>query len=202
MRLLKALSLWTGLAAGLLAAATAAAGDGVEIGFPQPGTELTFERSVNGRTTTTTWTVAGESTFDGQPVYRLESGEAFDLYDRETKSWVASRRHGRLKRVTPHNGQLNGPLYVGKEWQASYLYERRDGSQAEQERTWKVAAREPVEVPAGRFDAFRIVSQGRTVTLTLWYAPALEFFVKRTTTGMVEVQRVLVGYRAPQGGND
>ncbi|HKJ77688.1 MAG TPA: hypothetical protein VKA64_10840 [Gammaproteobacteria bacterium] len=201
MCFLRPLSLWSVLVAGLLISAAAGAGEGVAVGFPAAGTELTFERSVNGRTTTTTWTVAGGSTFDGQPVYRLESGEDFDLYDRDSKSWVASRRHGRVKRVTPHNGQLNGPLYVGKEWDASYLYKRRDGSQAEQQRTWKVAARETVEVPAGRFDAFRIVSEGRAVTLTLWYAPAIDFFVKRTTEGMVEVRRVLVEYRAASGGN-
>lgn len=201
MRFPKGLLRWVAVAGGLLAAATAAAGDGVAVGFPEPGTRLTFERSVNGRTTTTTWTVAGDATFEDRPVYRLESGEDFDLYDRDSKSWVASRRGGRVKRVSPHNGQLRGPLYVGKEWEARYTYRRRDGSEAVQDRVWKVAAREPVEVPAGRFDAFRIVSEGPALTLTLWYAPRIGFFVKRTTEGMVEVRRVLVDYRAPKNGN-
>lgn len=186
------LSVASGLA--LLLAASMAAAEPVAVGFPEPGTQLTFQRTVNGESATTTWQVVADTTFEGQRVHRLESGGDFELYDAASHAWVASSRGGRLKRVVPHNGQLPAALEVGRQWRSEYLYTRRDGSEARQERAWRVAAREQVTVPAGTFDTFRIVSEGPTLTLTLWYAPAINFFVRRTTEGMVEVERVLLEY--------
>lgn len=178
----------------LLIGASAAMAEPVEVGFPEPGTRLTFKRTVNGKSSVNAWRVVADTTFEGQRVHRLESGGDFELYDARTHGWAASFRNGKLKRVVPHNGQLPAALEVGRQWRSEYLYTRRDGSQAKQERRWQVAAREQVTVPAGTFDTFRIVSKGPALTLTLWYAPAIGFFVRRTTEGMVQVERVLMDY--------
>jgi hypothetical protein len=177
--------------------AAADAGEQVAVGFPKPGTRLVFDKSSGDRTERLAWTVVDETAHRERLVVRLISNAGFEFYDLETKSWMATMLHGKMQEVFPHNGQLSSPLWVGKSWPATFLYARRDGSQAEQNRTWTVEARETIEVPAGSFDTFRIRSAGDNLTITLWYAPELQFFVRRVTEGMVQVEQVLVEYRLP-----
>lgn len=169
----------------------------VEVGFPKAGTRLVFDKTTGGQSERLAWTVVDETAYRERLVVRLISHAGFEFYDLETKSWMATMLHGKMQEVFPHNGQLSSPLWVGKSWPATFLYTRRDGSQAEQKRTWTVEARETIEVPAGSFDTFRIRSAGNNLTITLWYAPQLKFFVRRVTEGMVQVEQVLVEYRLP-----
>lgn len=181
-----------------LAATAAVAGEEkVEVGFPKPGTRLVFDKTTGDQRETIAWTVVDETAYRERLVVRLISNAGFEFYDLETKSWMATMLHGKMQEVYPHNGQLSSPLWVGKSWPAKFLYTRRDGSQAEQNRTWTVEARETISVPAGSFDTFRIRSAGDNLTITLWYAPELQFFVRRVTEGMVQVEQVLVEYRVP-----
>jgi hypothetical protein len=175
----------------------ARAGEEVAVGFPKAGTRLVFDRTVGDQRETVTWIVIDETAHQGRTVLRLISDVGYEYYDSETKSWVATMLHDKLQEVSPHNGQLSSPLRVGKSWQATFLYTRRDGSKAEQKRTWEVEARETVTVPAGSFDAFRIRSSDDALTITLWYAPELNFYVKRVTEGMVQAEQLLVDYRMP-----
>jgi hypothetical protein len=88
-------------------------------------------------------------------------------------------------------------LQVGKRWSARFRTKRRAAQQFEDEMTAAIVARERVVVPAGEFDAFRIEaeirgrtldaamrsrrspgSRARTVQLTLWEVPGLNFQVK------------------------
>ncbi len=181
----------------LVAGLAAQAEEEVTVGFPKAGTRLVFDRTLGDERETITWIVIDETAHRGRTVLRLISDAGFEFYDAETKSWVATMLHDRLQEVSPHNGQLSSPLWVGKSWEARFLYRRRDGSQAEQHRTWTVEARETVSVPAGSFDCFRIRSQGEALTITLWYAPELDFYVRRLTEGMVQAEQVLVDYRLP-----
>lgn len=173
----------------------ASAEERVDVGFPAPGTVLVFEERSGQGSEATAWRVEGEVQYEGGRAYRLTAGEDEMLFDAGTKGWIATRSGGKTKAVSPHNGQLSSPLWVGKEWESRYLYERRDGSQSEQRRHWRVEGRETVRVPAGEFDTYRVVSAGKVLTITLWYAPAIDFYVRRTTTGMVDVEQVLVDYR-------
>ncbi|MCW9057664.1 MAG: hypothetical protein OQL11_02145 [Gammaproteobacteria bacterium] len=181
----------------LVAGLAAQAEEEVTVGFPKAGTRLVFDRTLGDERETITWIVIDETAHRGRTVLRLISDAGFEFYDAETKSWVATMLHDRLQEVSPHNGQLSSPLWVGKSWEARFLYRRRDGSQTEQHRTWTVEARETVSVPAGSFDCFRIRSQGEALTITLWYAPELDFYVRRLTEGMVQAEQVLVDYRLP-----
>ncbi len=181
----------------LAVGAGAETGEPIEVGFPKPGTRLVFTKTTGGQSETLAWTVVDETAYRERLVVRLISNAGFEFYDLETKSWMATMLHGKMQEVFPHNGQLSSPLSVGKSWPATFLYTRRDGSQVEQNRTWIVEARETIEVPAGSFDTFRIRSSGDNLTITLWYAPQLKFFVRRVTEGMVQVEQVLVEYRLP-----
>jgi hypothetical protein len=177
--------------------AAADGGEQVAVGFPKPGTRLVFDKTSGDRTERLAWTVVDETAHRERLVVRLISNAGFEFYDLETKSWMATMLRGKMQEVFPHNGQLSSPLWLGKSWPATFLYTRRDGSQAEQNRIWTVEARETIRVPAGSFDTFRIRSVGDNLTITLWYAPELQFFVRRVTEGMVQVEQVLVEYRLP-----
>lgn len=65
-------------------------------------------------------------------------------------------------------------------------------------RRWGVTVQETLEVPAGRFDTLRVESPGEPLSITLWYAPAIHFYVRRETRGMVNVTQELVEYSPAQ----
>lgn len=179
------------------ASVNAETGEKVDVGFPKAGTRLVFDKVTGDKHETIAWTVVDATAHKDRVVERLISNAGFEFYDKETKSWMATMLHGKMHEVYPHNGQLSSPLWVGKSWPAKFLYTRRDGSQAEQSRTWTVEAKEMVSVPAGNFDTFRIRSSSDSLTVTLWYAPEIKFFVKRVTEGMVHVEQVLMEYHLP-----
>jgi hypothetical protein len=182
-----------GLVLGLAATAVAVA-KGVAVEFPPAGSKLVFSRTIGSHTETVRWQMKGQEEYKGRQVYRLEDGKDYALYDVQTKSWVATFQQGRLKVVSPHNGQLSSPLWVGKSWQSRFMYTKADGSPVKEKRKWVVEAHEPVTVPAGTFDAYRVVSPGKVLTIRLWYAPKVKFFVKRTTSGMISIEQDLVDY--------
>lgn len=157
----------------------------VHVGFPQPGTKWIY-RSVNqaGATTTMTFVVLGEGTYEGKPVYRVSAGLDTFIYDRTTANLICSFRMGKEVFVaSPHDGTLSSPLWVGKSWKASFTaHDRVRGfSHSPVEVNWKVDAFEEVTVPAGTFQAFRLQSSIAPATAfsTLWYAPELNLIVKR-----------------------
>jgi len=116
-------------------------------------------------------------------------GERFNIFDR---SWNLIRDP--CCRFQPHDG-LNGiqmPLAVGKTW-AFESSERYVATPIVWKRssTSEVVAQETVTTKAGTFETFKIVtiSSSRTVskpvrtheiTITHWYAPAINHWVKRS----------------------
>jgi hypothetical protein len=102
---------------------------------------------------------------------------------------------------------LDFPLEVGKKWSFAYT---QAGKTRPYEMRWQyeteIVAYEKVKVPAGEFDAFKIVSKGfgnslrgnysGSATSTSWYAPAARGVVKieydegrnSTTTVLTELQ--------------
>jgi hypothetical protein len=93
---------------------------------------------------------------------------------------------------------LNFPLEVGKRWRFSneYTVTSIDVPSRSDYRVG-VAGYEKVRVPAGEFDAFKLLAQGRwtagglsgETTLTYWYAPAARAIVK------IEAQDTVWGTR-------
>ncbi len=93
------------------------------------------------------------------------------------------------------------PLFVGKTWQYEYTVVEPNGSRTLQTRDAKVETWEVVHVPAGMFNALKVVVDGRwrghvrdavytgKVTETLWYAPDAKRWIKREVIS-----------RTPEGG--
>jgi hypothetical protein len=79
------------------------------------------------------------------------------------------------------------PMKVGNEW--SYTARAGEGGMLERHGTYKVVAYEPVTVPAGTFDCFRVEGQwelnGKTYTgrarEQYWYCPAIKFIAKSSS---------------------
>ncbi len=150
----------------------------VEAGFPEAGTKWVARISQTGSGTTTsfTYTVLGEGTYDGKPVYRVSAGNDILVYDKATGNSVADLHMGKESRAySPHNGFFSWPLYVGKSWTASYTYhDRASGTTIDPLRfEYHVEAFEEVTVPAGTWKAFRIEAEipEQTAFSTFWYAP-------------------------------
>ena len=77
------------------------------------------------------------------------------------------------------------PMKVGSEW--SYSARAGEGGMLERRGSYKVTAYEPVTVPAGTFDCFRVEGQWETSTRggytgrareQYWYCPAIKYIAK------------------------
>ena len=107
---------------------------------------------------------------------------------------------------------LQFPLYVGRRWSYSNdWYFKLTGSRGSSDVEVEVLGYEPVEVPAGRYEAFKLLARttlrgisakgndmnGVVTTLTYWYSPSVRSIVKsdhhsvylgRTTRELVSFQ--------------
>ncbi len=89
---------------------------------------------------------------------------------------------------------IQPPLQVGKEWHVSETIQSyKTGEFLNETGKAKVVAQESVNTQAGTFDTFKIVAElheiptndpSKTIqsTITTWYAPAINRWVKRATT--------------------
>jgi hypothetical protein len=124
-----------------------------------------------------------EEPFAGVPSFVVRRGKSEDFYTKDVLGLLGTMSGGRIavKRSAPFQ-TLSWPLEVGKEWTNSYITERPGEKSSESfENRIVVAKQEPVEVPAGTFDAFKIeIYNGRTGTLLneYWYGPEVKWFVK------------------------
>jgi len=129
-----------------------------------------------------------------------------------TADWNAVNTLGRV--FNPHTGWFKFPLQVGDTYKASYEIIRTNKQvHGRNERLVKVVGWEELQVPAGKFRALKIVSEGRytrtdvsgsgTSRNVIWYVPEVKRWVKitlesRPTTGRGAGEftgEELVGYK-------
>jgi hypothetical protein len=68
-----------------------------------------------GTTTTRTWVILQEGSHEGRPVFRGAVAGTVVMYDKATRSYVATLREGKLaESFSPHTGTYSWPLQVGK----------------------------------------------------------------------------------------
>jgi hypothetical protein len=174
---------------------------------PPPGTRWTIRSvSYNENTSRTAtknveWTALGDGVLQGRAVFRLSDGATVHVHDRATGSWLAvlDQSERELISYQPNDGTFVSPLWVGKEWVARYS--RHDRMQRRSLNdlvtVWKVTAYEDVQVPAGRYKAFRVEAwpddRDNVRKRTYWYAPDVRLIVRETTEGVGEPYAIGVG---------
>lgn len=115
---------------------------------------------------------------NGVSFYRVRDGEREVFWTLDLR-WAASTEEGRVAaRMRPPQPWFTWPLEVGRTWTHRGTYEERN-SKAEFNDSFSVVGIEAVDVPAGRFNAFKIVRQTeRRDSDQYWYAPDVRFYVK------------------------
>ena len=177
------------------------------------GSSWTVDVTVNGETVRDVTTIIEKREIDGREVDvhaqtepSREPGGACDgangrLHDAVTHNWMACMKDGEiLGSLSPHNGQYEWPLEVGKSWrsQRTWTDNVNPESSGPGWEEFTVVAWEEVTVPAGTFMAYKVTrtktswqSPSDEVSVT-WYAPEYGGGVKgmysfHTGSGLVEV---------------
>ena len=194
-----------------LVAAGCATGPGVEIMMDPnapvteappvyvAGSSWTFDHTVNGETQRHITTIVEKQEIDGRQVdvhtvspANRDPGGTCDgangnLNDAVTHNWMACLKDGEiLGSLSPHSGQYQWPLEVGKSWRSvrtwtDNLNPQWSGPGWEE---FMVVAWEEVTVPAGTFMTYKVV-RTKTSWKTVggeksvnWYAPEFGAVVK------------------------
>jgi hypothetical protein len=96
-------------------------------------------------------------------------------------------------KLRPPGIGIKKPLQIGKEWRSdANAVNLQSGLTFRAEGVGKVLGREQITTPAGTFDTFRVdmtvrmintkdQTRSQTYTFVVWYAPAVNRWVKRTT---------------------
>jgi hypothetical protein len=92
------------------------------------------------------------------------------------------------------------PLAVGKQWNQKFAYHTEANAPVYNDVTAKVVAMEKVTVPAGTFDAYKVVVERKyqsqfvsgTITETRWYAPQAKNYIRRTSVDSASASHSLV----------
>lgn len=110
--------------------------------------------------------------------YLVRVGDVEVFYTRDL-GWAGTVQDGRVaSRMTPPQPWFAWPLRAGQSWTHRGTYEDRNGK-AEFNDVFSVLSEEMVEVPAGRFNALKIVRETeRRDSDEYWYAPDVRFYVK------------------------
>jgi hypothetical protein len=110
-------------------------------------------------------------------VMRLGVGD-LDHYYTRSLDWAAAIRALKVEaRMIPPCPWFVWPLEVGKSWTYRGVWEEQDSTRDLSNR-FAVVAVEAVEVPAGRFEALKVVRETDTRDFDeYWYAPAVRWHV-------------------------
>ena len=115
-------------------------------------------------------------------------------------------------RYEPPTKRLQFPLEVGRSWVSEYVATAPNGAQFRAQMALRVGAREKLSTAAGEFDTYKIEMRGQLngisytaswlVEQTLWYAPALDQFVRHEfredRAGGTHLVQELKSYRLKQ----
>ena len=149
-------------------------------------TDCTYSLSVTG--------VTGDTiTVDMQNPQHCNIGAlaASTVYDKDFNLMYAG--------VTPYLTSAF-PLAVGKQWTQKFSLNTEANTLLHNDVTAKVIAIERVTVPAGTFDAYKVVVERKyssqyvsgTITETRWYAPQVKTYVRRTSVDSATASSSLV----------
>lgn len=129
------------------------------------------------------WSIDRLETFEGAHHYVIKSGTREILYRVSDLASSVERVDGSVVlHHTPARMNYSWPLTPGKVWDQNTREERPVERQTrDSTSTWTVEGEETVAVPAGTFQALKIVARNRqtsAVGYEMWYAPAVKQWVK------------------------
>jgi hypothetical protein len=142
-------------------------------------------------------TIAGVELVDSIPCYVMRTGNREILWRATDLAWVMERVDGRIeRRAVPEYRRFLWPLEPGKTWIARYQWEGLGAGKTEDRaRRHRVAGLEPIQVPAGTYEAVRVVvtdTAGKKFG-EYWYAPEARWLVKERlyTSGGVRERELI-----------
>jgi hypothetical protein len=145
----------------------------------RPGDRWVYSWTAAEKTGTKAVEVVGTQEFGGVSYYLVRIGDLDHFYTSDLH-WAGGVRDQRVEvRMTPPQPWFTWPLEVGRRWTHRGTLEVRNGKLSRDD-VFQVTGQETVVVPAGRFNTFKIVREGRTDQSQdeYWYAPEVRFYVK------------------------
>jgi len=144
----------------------------------RPGDRWTYGWTAGSETGTKTVEVIELREVNRVPFYIVRVGDLTHFYTRELQ-WTGSMRDQRVEsRMTPPLPWFTWPLESGRRWVHQGTYEDANGKTATTDR-FSVEGVEAVEVPAGRFQAVKVIRETDRKDLDqYWYAAEVGFYVK------------------------
>lgn len=144
----------------------------------RPGDRWTYDVTTGGTLETKTTEVVEIKKLNGVTYYVLRVGDV-DHYHTLDLSWAAGVRDSKVEgRMVPPHPWVSWPLSVGRRWTHEGTWEDREAKRRYTD-SFAVVAAETVEVPAGRFEALKIVrAAGTEASDQYWYVPAVRTYVR------------------------
>lgn len=132
-------------------------------------------------------------------VARVSGVEHYELYTRDLH-WAAAVRNSTIEaRMVPPRPWFVWPLEVGRRWGGRGTFEDRGGRKLHDDR-FTVLTAETVEVPAGRFRAFKVIRETDAGDSdAYWYVPEVRWYVRWAgRRADIQFEERLREYQAPR----
>ena len=162
----------------------------------RPGDRWVYGWTSGSETGTKTVEVVEIREINKVAFYLVRVGDLDHFYTRELH-WAGTMREQKVEsRMSPPVPWFVWPLEGGRRWTHNAIYEDAN-SKTEIADRFSVVATEMVEVPAGRFNAVKVVREtDRRDVDEYWYAPEVRFYVKWTgRRGDTQFEEQLREYR-------
>ena len=126
--------------------------------------------------------ITGEEIVDGLPRYVMRTGHRDIYWSKADLAWLMEQVDGEIEsQAVPEYRKFVWPLEPGKTWLSRYQW-AHSGERKTEERTrrHRVAGLESIQVPAGTYQALRVVvldTAGKKIN-EYWYSPETRWLVK------------------------
>jgi hypothetical protein len=147
------------------------------------------------------WSFDHEETLDGEAFYVVRSGSARETYYRKKDlAYYMDKVNGEVEyRHTPPTPWAPWPFRAGARWEVRFAAEQPAEKQAEQHVRVCESSDETITVPAGTFDAVKVVCRHAgtgALSLEIWYSLAVKQMVRERSVFAYGVrERELIAYK-------
>lgn len=175
------------------------------------GDRWTFELTSGTDSVARTIEILEARTVRGVPYYIARSGD-LEVYYTHDLQWAFAVRNSKVQsRMVPPQPWFVWPLDAGRRWTHRGSFEDSRGKKPFVD-TFRAVGVETVEVPAGRFQAMKVVREGeRGDSDEYWYVPSVRWYVRWVgRRGKIQFEERLRNYdpaprpssRSPSGSAD